>query len=75
MNNGKLFIGMALGMLAGSALACFAHSRKGCLMRRQMYGVLEELRERACQCKDCDCGDDCECKEGKECECKAEEKK
>ena len=48
MSNGKLFLGLALGALAGSALACFAHSHKGKKLRMDLYETLHDLRNRGC---------------------------
>lgn len=59
MRNGKLFIGLALGALAGSALSCFIHSRKGRRMRVEIKEALRELRARGCKYEDCEC----ECEE------------
>ena len=50
MGNGKLFLGLALGALAGSALACFAHSHKGKKLRVDLYETLQDLRNRGCTC-------------------------
>lgn len=50
MGNGKLFLGLALGALAGSALACFAHSHKGKKLRIDLYETLQDLRNRGCTC-------------------------
>lgn len=52
MSNGKLFIGLALGALAGSALACFAHSQKGKKLRKDIHETLQDIRERNCTCNE-----------------------
>lgn len=62
MRNGKLFIGLALGALAGSALSCFIHSQKGRRMRVEIKEALRELRARGCKYEDCEC-EECECEE------------
>ena len=54
MSNGKLFLGLALGALAGSALACFAHSHKGKKVKMDLYETLHDLRNRSCTCNKSD---------------------
>ena len=54
MSNGKLFLGLALGALAGSALACFAHSHKGKKLKMDLYETLYDLRNRSCTCNKSD---------------------
>lgn len=62
MNNGKLFIGLALGALAGGALACFAHSQRGKRMRQDLYETLQDLRN-SYSCMDGSCEESCDCPE------------
>lgn len=47
MSNGKFFAGMALGALVGSALSCFAHSRRGRKLKRDIYDAIQDLQEDA----------------------------
>lgn len=47
MSKGKIFVGMVLGALTGSALSCFAHSNKGRKLRRDIYAAIQDLQEDA----------------------------
>lgn len=64
MSNGKLLIGLALGALAGSALACFAHSQKGKKLRMNLCNTLRH----GCTCDDCGCEEGCECQKYPHCQ-------
>ena len=64
MSNGKLFIGLALGALAGSALACFAHSHRGKKLRMSVCNSFN----RRCSCDDCGCEEGCTCQEHHHCQ-------
>lgn len=58
MNNGKLFIGLALGAVAGSMLTCFAHSPKGRKLRRDIRHALQDLHEKKCCCTESCCSEE-----------------
>lgn len=47
MSNGKLFVGMALGALAGSAFRRFAHSDKGRKLKSDICDMLQEWQGEA----------------------------
>lgn len=47
MSNGNLLAGLALGALVGSAITCFAHSRKGRKLRGDVYNAIQDLQEDA----------------------------
>ncbi|MBE6275144.1 MAG: YtxH domain-containing protein [Bacteroides sp.] len=52
MNNGKFFIGFALGTLAGGMMACFAHSSRGRKLRMDLHNTLQDLHTKGCCCKE-----------------------
>ena len=64
MSNGKLFIGLALGALAGGALACLAHSHKGKRLKKNVCNAFN-IR---CSCDDCGCEEGHQCEEHHRCQ-------
>lgn len=60
MNNGKVFVGFALGALAGTALSCLAQSHHGHHLKRKIYQIIQDMKAKGCGCSPCEC-EECAC--------------